>query len=396
MEASFRRIKMNSRPFILVAAFFFFFASLHTANRQFFKLEKTATSKLPDDLIVPDLKSITVDPKGNVFAFAGKPGGNECFVVKFDENLVFLKRIGSTGKGPGSFSTAANGPENRLSVDINGDIVVSDHNPHRFIIFDNDGNYKADIPLERDFSNSIGRLSMAKTVGGGIFAGLQYRGELPTIGLLFSIKPPQVKARYPFAVKRIYLLLRGTVQFNRAFCGENCLFDTDSQHVVFADSQLYKFLVYDRNGVLKLEVEDKERSMGTFNDREMEEIIADHLTPKTGYSQIRNSILAQFNADRVHYRKTVKQIKHSKNVIADIKISGDRLFVFPVHEDITIKDKFPVEIYDLRGRMIATGYFTQVPDAIWKDSVFFCDRDEDDNPLIFKYRVLDLPTPSAN
>lgn len=381
---------MNSKAFLFL--FIFLFGSLFpgSADTQFLKLEEAAVSKLPDSLIAPDLKSVTVAPDGSVFAFAGKPGGQDCFVVKFDKDLNFLKRIGRSGKGPSEFSTRANGAENRLSVDTDGNLYVFDHNPPRFIIFDNDGNYKKDILMGRDYSKSIGRISRVKAIGRDTFVGLQYRRELPPIGLLFTIKPPRIKVKYPFVGERIYLLLRGTVQFNRDFCGANCLFDADAEYIVFGDTQIYRFHVYDRDGNLKFEIEDKSRVMGSFSDGEMEEIIENHLTPKNGYSQIMNSVLAQFNADKSHYRKTVKQIKRSKNIIADILIAGERLYVFPVRGDITVKDKFPVEIYDLRGRMIKKGYFNKRPAKIWKNYVFFYDRDEEDNPLILKYRILDF------
>jgi len=350
------------------------------------KLEKIAVSSLPDDLIIPDLKSVTLDLKGNLFAFAGKPNGQECFIVKFDQDLKFLKRFSRNGKGPGEVTTSLSSIDDRISVDTNGDVFIVDYNPTRFVVFDNDGNYKKDIPLAREnFPESIGHIYEVKFVGNGTLVGLKYRREEPPIGILFTLEPPKIKAQYSFLGKRIY------DNYVSDYYGENCIIAEDSYHIVFGDSQIYKFKVYDRGGNLISEVEKKDRVMGFFSDREITDIIENNFTPKSGQSHLQNTILAQLRADKTRFNKVLNGIRKGKNVIRDIMISGDRIYVFPVREDITIKDEQPVEIYNLKGRMEKRGYFRKMPEKIWMNFAFFYDRDEDDNPLILKYKVLEHP-----
>ena len=374
---------MKLKMLLSIAIFLLTFLVVYPSDNQFLKLKKVAVSSLPEDLIVPVLKSLTIDHKGNVFAFAGKSNGKECFVVKFDENLKYLKRFGRDGKGPGEFSTKFSTPENRLSVDINDDVYVVDSNPCKLVIFDNEGNHKKDIPIARDYLKSIGKLSRLKIVGNGTFIALQPRRELPPHALIFTLNPPQIKVRYPFIEKRTY------DNYVSSYYGEICIIDTESEYIIFGNSQIYNFHVYDRNGKLKLKVEDKDKVMGSFNAREMEYIKDNFFTPKSGYSFIRNSILTQLNADRSKFKKLMNQIMKSKNIIADIKMSGERIYVFPVRKDITVKGKFPVEIYNLKGQVVKRGYFHMRPAKIWKNYVFFYDRNEEDDPLILKYKILD-------
>jgi hypothetical protein len=336
--------------------------------------------------VVPGLNSAVVDRKGNVFAFAGKNNGNQCFIVKFDKNLDFQKRFGREGKGPAEFSTKFSTTENRLSISSDGDLYVCDYNPRKLVVFDNDGNHKKDIPIDRDYAETLGRINYIKVVGCDRFVGKQWQRNLPSEGLLFTLNPLQIKVRYTFSEKKIFYL--NGISFTERFCGDNCIIDTDSRLVALGDSRRYKFHVYDGNGDLILEVFDKKRTMGSFSSGELKYIIERCLTPNSGRPALANDTFSQLKANRPEYNRLIKEIQRSKNVISDIKISGDRIYVFPVSEDISIENKFPVEIYDLKGRMVKTGYFGKMPDRIWMDYVFFYDRDEEDNPLILKYKII--------
>jgi hypothetical protein len=371
--------------FILIL--FLIFSSTYGAEAELIKLEKVAVSSLPEELVIPDLKSVSVDPKGNVFAFAGRLNGQECFVIKFNENLEYLKHFGSDGKGPGEFTTRLNSPEKRISIDINGDVYITDANPTRLVVFDNEGNHKKDIPIAKNYKKFFGSIHTIKAVGNGIFIALQYRNNLPTQALIFTINPPEVKVRHSFNEKDIRF---NYVSYITHYYGENCIIDTDSKYIVFGNSQIFKFHIYDRDGNLKLEKEDKNRGMKSFTDREMEYIIKNQFTPKADDSPFRKNYLAQLKEDRSLYNKILKEIKNSKNAIADIKIAGEKIYVFTVVNDITVENKYPVEIYNLKGQMVKEGYFRKKPDRIWKNYAFFYDRDEEtDDPLILKYKILD-------
>lgn len=342
-------------------------------------LKKVAVSALPDDLVPPDLKSVTVDSSGNVFAFAGKSNGQECYIVKFDKNLRFIKRFGRDGKGPSEFTTKFSIVDNRISIDHQGNIYVTDSNPSRFVIFDNDGNYKSEIAFDRDYLDDFGRVYDKKNAANGVFAGLKYSKNSPPTGIIFSLKPAKIKASYQFIEKQT------PGNYIDASFGENCFLDCDGGLIVFANSQLYKLRVFDRAGNVKLEIEDKNRKMGKFSKNEMKTIIDEQFTPRNGYSKIRNSILTGLRADKSRFNKLTDHIENNKNVIADVKISGNRIYVFLVPEDIR-EPKHPVDVYDLSGKLIRKGYFSMKPARIWKDFIFFYHRNEEDDPQILKYR----------
>ena len=372
--------------YFFVLFFFSTFLCTNTVDAEFIKLEKVAVSSLPAELVIPDLKSARVDNKGNVFAFAGRHNGQECFIIKFNENLEYLKHFGSYGKGPGEFSTRVHSPKKRISIDRNGDVYVTDSNPSRLVVFNNDGIYKKDIPIAKIYKKFFGSIHNIKAVGNGTFIALQFRNNLPTSALIFTINPPEIKVRYSFNEKDIRF---NYVSYITHYYGENCIIDTDSKHIVLVNSQIFKFQIYDRDGNLKLEKGDKNRCMKSFTDREMEYIIKNEFTPKVDDSPFRKNYLAQLKENRSLYNKILKAIKNSKNVIADIKIASENIYVFTVADDITVENKYPVEIYNLKGQMVKKGYFRKIPARIWRNYVFFYDRNEKtDDPLILKYKIL--------
>jgi hypothetical protein len=377
---------MKLKASIFISILILTFITAYPAKSEFFKLRKAAVSSIPEELVIPDLKSVSIDPKGNIFAFAGKANGKECFIIKFNEHLEYLKHFGRDGKGPAEFTTKASSPRKRISIDTNGDVYVVDYNPRRFVIFDNEGKYKEDILIAKNYSKLIGSIYNIKAVGNGTFIGLQYRDNLPTMGLIFTLSPPEVKVRHSFNEKDIRF---NYISYVTSYYGENCIIDADSKHIVFGNSQIFRFYVYDMNGNLKMVKEDKNRVMKRFGKKEMKYIIRDQFTPKVGDSPYRKTYLAQLKADRRLYNKILNAIKRSKNVILDIKISGEKIYVFTVGDDISVEDKCPVEVYNLKGELIKKGYFKEIPARIWKNYAFFYSRDTDtDDPLILKYKIL--------
>ncbi len=348
----------------------------------FFKLEKVATSDLPDNIVAPDLKSLTIDPRGNIFAFAGKPGGGDCFIVKFNEKLAYQSHFGTVGKGPGSFTTHVTLTENRLSIDEKGDVYVRDSNPCRLVVFDNNGKYKEDIQIHKDYFQTIGNLNTPKVIRKGLFMAFKYHRNKPLEGILFNKDSPKVLVHYPFYDK----IIKG--YHTSPYYGHMHFADTDSRLAVFADSQVFKFEIYDSDGKAIVKVEDPKRVMGKFSAREMEMIRNEFFTPQSHFSPMRNSGLKQLNANKPELKTRLSQVRNSKNVITKIMISGDHVYVFTVPRDITEKEKWPVEIYDLKGRLIKNGFFKQIPARIHKGAAFFYQRDDEDNPLIVKYKLL--------
>ena len=362
--------------FSLLVLLIIIFPITSLGGEEFIELQKVAESKIPENLIVPDLWSITIDSKGNVFSFAGLQNGKECFVVKFDANLNYILRFGRDGLGPGEFKTTYSSPEDRLSVDeSNGDVYVTDYNPGKLVVFDNNGKHKEDIPFQRDFTKQFGYMSKVKVVGPGLFMARRRKRSNPAEAVVFSLKPPHIKVSYPLDTLRIEVWVgsSGVVGITESYYGDNHIMDADSKHIVFGNSQKYKFHVYDLQGNKVLEVEDPEREMSSFKSEELKKIGEEFSRTKKN-----NPVL---------FNKLMKQIKTRKNVIAAIKLDGERIFVFPVREDITVDNKYPVEVYNLKGEIIKKSFFKKIPAKIWKNFVFYKEYDNEYNPFIIKYRI---------
>jgi len=373
---------MKSMSWPVILCLFLSCLMLFPSGDGYVKLEKVAVSSVPDDLLLPDLGSVTIDANGNVFAFAGMPSRGDCFIVKFDPDLKFVKKFGREGKGPGEFTTYLGGIEDRLSVDSDGNIYIRDANPSKLVIYDNQGNYREDIQVARKYSGLVGHLYRIKAFGKGRFIGVQWKLDMPPKAMLFTFAPPKIKIEYTYNSKRIRMDSRDFIDL---YYGENNFLDTDENHFILGESQEYRFRVYDRDGNLKLEVYDKKRGMGHFSGKEMD-MIRGTYRPKnetSTYYQLYNQ-KSKFNA-------LMDWIEKSKNVIADIRLAGDRVFVFPVSPDITVKERFPVEIYDLKGKLLERACFKKIPLKIWKNFVFYYERDKEDNPILIKYKLLDLP-----
>ena len=81
------------------------------------------------------------DAAGNIFI---SDGYNNSRVAKFDKNGKFIKTWGFRGKGPGQFNLV-----HGVAVDAKGNVYVSDRENGRIQVFDNDGNFKSQIPNVR-------------------------------------------------------------------------------------------------------------------------------------------------------------------------------------------------------------------------------------------------------
>lgn len=364
---------------------------LNAENLSFIQLKQVAVSKIPDDMIIPELGSVTIDSKGNVFAFSGKNNGSECWVIKWDKDLRFIKKFSRNGHGPGEITMNGSTPHDRLSIDpLNDDLVVIDQNPLKFVIFDNNGNYKADIDFRRNNPN-MGGLRCIKSLGNGAFICIRFlRKTYSNDNILFtlnSMKVKNIKILWDFNDKNIYI--DDTCQFVSDVYGSNCFIDIDSGYSVFGNSQFYRFQVFDNNGNKKLDIQDPSKKLRTFTSKEMDYIKKKYLSPKDGESRYYNEFLTELNRQKSKINKLLDLIEENKNIIRDIKIGGGRIYVFLVGDDVTIEDRILTVIYDLKGNILKKVYFKKIPDKIWKNYVFYTDYDEEDNPIILKYQIMD-------
>lgn len=370
---------MKKTIYSLLISVLIIFALPYLECAEFIELEKVAESKIHETLVLPDLGSISVDSKGNVFVLVGRSNGNECFVVKFDPELNYVFRFGRDGQGPGEFKMIASSPEERLSIDeSNGDVYVVDYNPGKLVVFDKNGRHKEDIPFQRDFITQFGHMSQVKVVGPGLFMAKRRKRPNPVEAAIFSLEPPQIKVRFPLDTLRINVNVGSMwiTGIKETYYGDNHFMEADSKHVVFGNSQKYKFHVYDLQGKEVLEVENPERKMNSFRNKELNK-----LGERFAWAKKDNPVL---------FKKLMKQIKTRKNVIANIKVDGERIYVFTVREDITIENQFPVEVYNMEGKIIKKGFFNKIPDKIWNNFAFYKEYDDEYNPLIIKYKIKDF------
>jgi len=349
-----------------------------------FKLENFAVSSLPNEIVAPDLKSITIDLKGNVFAFSGKSNSKGCCIIKFDSNLKYLKHFGRDGYGPGEFSTLNSSPLDRISIDEKGNIYVIDYNPsRRLVVFDNDGNYREDISIERNYIAALGHIFRVKSVGNGTFIALQYRENLPYAGLIFTLEPTHILVKYPFIEKSRYKMIYSTSHY-----GPYTFITTNNQYIAMAHSQCYKFMVYDTKGKKIVAVEDKARNIGNFTDIEMKMIIDTDLAPTADKTTEQKQSMTDLRKNKSHFNKVVEDIRTHKNVIANIMIDGEKILVFPVRKNITDTNHYPLEIYNFKGQKIQSGYLEKMPDQIRNDYAYFTERNTNDDPLIIKQNIV--------
>jgi len=357
-----------------------------------FKFERVNASVFPEDLFVPDLGSVAFDRKGNVFCFAGRQNGNECFIVKLDSSLKFIKKFGREGKGPSEFSVRNTSPDKRISIDSQGDVYVVDYNPTRIIIFDNDGNHKLDIPLAMKYNEIYPKIYNIKVITKDRLIALQYHRDKPTKGLLFSLESPKTLYQFEFSDFRIYGNEYSSYELGDVDLGfgENCVLDADDQHVVFGDGKEFRFSVIDLEGGVKFEKNEKRSRHDKFSDNEIEYIVKTNLSPDSQTDSISRDLMRQLSENKSHYNLVVKQIKNNKNAIVNSLISGKWVYVFPVREDVSVQDKFPVVIYDLSGKVYKEGYFDRLPEKIYDKYAFIFERDQEDNPILVQYDIKGL------
>jgi hypothetical protein len=339
-------------------------------------LEKTliSVSKIPDDLLLSELKSLVVDRNGNVFALDVKG----CFVVKFSSDLEYITHFGRNGKGPSEFNTKYVQNDDRLSVDENGDVYIDDYNPDRLLIFDNNGKYKKEINMQRDYQKFFSHISSLRVISNGYFTGKMYNNDSTIDAIIFKLDPPEFKLKIPIREEIINVKHDNIAVFGitDSYYGDNYAIAIDGDRIGFADSQRYHFQVYSNEGEKILEVEEPNRFMGHFSKKELKDISGNFKQIKNNYPEL--------------LKKLLNQLKNRKNVITTIKLSGENIFVFCVSDDITVRDRYPVIIYNYKGNIIKRTFFRKIPIVIWKNFVYYVDSDENDSPVIQKFQLKEI------
>lgn len=352
-----------------------------------------ATSQVPEDLLIPDLGSVVVDNHGNVFAFAGKNNGNECFVIKWDKNLRFVKKFLGFGSGPAEVTMNQSSPQGRLSLDpFNHDLVIRDINPPKLVLFDNNGNYKKDLYPVR-LSTGFMRVTELITLGNGNYAGFRRNPKTRESEVTFFTLEPTFKEQVivSFMDKLMVAESKNTyLQYNMSdYCGPRNLIESDGHFFVVANTQFYFVIVFDCQGHTLWQAGDKEKGVSSFTETEMDFIIKKEFTEGKEFSYAHNEQVRWMTEDKEAFHLLLKIIKNNKNPIQNVRMSENRVYVFLVSEDITMNKGIPTVIYDMKGNILKKVYFPRVPDKIWQQYAYYLEYDNEDNPYIKKYQLFD-------
>jgi hypothetical protein len=166
----------------------------------------------------------------------------------------------------------------------------------------------------------------------------------------------------------------GIIGAKETYYGDNHFMEANESLVVFGNSQKYKFDVYDLDGKKILEIEDSTRKLATFKKNELNKI-------GERYARTKENNLPL-------YYEFMKQVKKRKNVIAAIKLDGENVFVFPLRKDITVENRYAVEIYNRQGEIFRKGFIDKIPDKIWNGFAFFIEYDDEFYPKVVKYKII--------
>ena len=88
-----------------------------------------------------------------------------------------------------------------------------------------------------------------------------------------------------------------------------------------------------------------------------------------------------------HYVDLKNFIQKRKNVIADIRLTANRIFVFLVPHRITAHTPFPLEVYNLKGDRIAEGNIESIPYLMTDNHAYFIRENKEGEPIIEKHSI---------
>ncbi len=361
--------------FLLICAF----CTATAFGDEFIKLTEKTVSKLPDDMVISAFESLTVGPKGNVFVIAPR----ECQVLKFDGNLKYIGLFGRVGKGPGEFEDVdAIKIKHRLSVLKDGDVYVSGWFPNRFLVYNNQGNYSKDIPVQKMAGNTFkGSIAKILAITSDCFASYLYPQDIdnPCEVIVFKLKPGKLLFNVPVPQTRVNAVHRPTgvavVGITDRLFGDSVKIVVDGPRVAVMNPQKF-FVAIDNVGSGKNFTIQKEKvELGKFNDKELK-VLTKKLWAENSKFWTKDLL-----------KTVVEHLHDKKNVLADVQFSGDRILAFPVREDISVENRYPVEVYDAIGEFIKRVYFSAPPAGVWKNFAYFIKRDSEDNPYILRFKM---------
>ncbi len=326
------------------------------------KMKNIAESKSFFDLGIQHIASMSVDSLGNLFIIDGMKRK----ILKFDTKLKYISSFGKQGQGPGEFNRAYT-----ISIDKKNNLYIMD-NMNKIITYSNSGK----LINEKRFSGGTSS-SSGFVLNYPVFISRKYKNMQPQI-VLINLEKGEVVKEFEVLVSANYSLkmpngmrMAPTIEY----VGGHSFIDTFNDHCVIAEGEKINVRLIDSSGKVLVIKKDK------IEKSELSSKEIDYLKDK---------IFLYFGGkfSKTSLVKLLSNYKY-KNFIYNVKIADNRVYVFTVASDISVRNKYPVEIYDFKGKLIKKSYFPFVPKKIYGNYVYKIETiEEDDEEIqkIVKYR----------
>ena len=306
---------------------------------------------------------LCLDHEGSVYIL----DANNKKIVKLSPELKFMKSFGKKGQGPGEFNSAY-----KLSADRSGNIYLVE-NMVKVIKFSGSGEF-----LKESRISGFTSVSFGKVIDYPVFIGKKFNKDFSYKLQIFNIEAKSILKEYKilessnFAVKTNMGYLAPSIPF----VGGHSFFETNGKYCIAGEGERFSVNLFDNKGNTITSVK-KEIEARKLKKEEKEFLIKKVMQMLPG------------KKDRKEVEKLVENYKF-KNFIHKLLLSENYFYVFPVPEDISISDKFPVEIYNFKGELVRKSYFPKVPEKISENYAFVIEKEEiedEEVTKIVKYKI---------
>lgn len=274
-----------------------------------------------------------------------------------------VKSFSGKGEGPGELKLGST-----ISVDRQGIVYVMD-NIRKVVVYDNNGMHMKDLKTA-----SFGLFSKAKVLADGCFLGSRMGESL--MATLFNTETKKILKEYPLLDYDFVLSgnSKQVLAIHPDYLGRHLFLDEADGSCLMAESQRYWVKLMNSKGdevyTIEKEIKRQELTRDEINS------LADEF-----YSRYKQW------ADKRAIIKSIEDYKH-KNIILTVKLTTKYAYVFLVPQDICKKDYFPVDIYDLKGKLKKKALFSKKPGKIVDHFAYVIEEDEqEDTRKLVKYRI---------
>lgn len=326
------------------------------------KMGKIGESKSFYDLGIRYPNSMTIDSKGNLFIIDGMKRK----LLKFDKKLKYICSFGKKGQGPGEFNSAYT-----ISTDREDNIYITD-NMNKIIKYSNSGKLINEKRFSSDTMSSSGFV-----LNYPVFISQRFKNMKPLM-VLIDMNKGKVLKEFDMSVSPNFSLKMSDGMYiapTIEYVGGHLFVDTFNNHCVIAEGERYFVRLIDSTGKVTIikKSKIKKSELSSKEISYLKEKLFLHFGSKFSKNSLKHLLL--------NYKY--------KNFIYDVKIAKNRVYIFPVAKNISITNKYPVEIYDFKGNLIKKTNFPFVPKKIYENYAFKIETTEDEDEeiqKIVKYR----------